>query len=422
MNTMPQPLCKTPASEPRGIEVPGENPLRKVPGRNYRTTETWAGCRLDVRATERESFTEYHLTGTLDGSGDPGVTADTLLAQVATKVAERGIQPIQEKLYGLPRIRADILKRREAQYRRQELDLSVPVTWIVGTPLREGDFVGLQAWGIVPRGAGTGVTTVENPVTGRGRLLAGRGFRMLHLPFIRGTNQAGALVGDAAAQADQMFTNVGLGLRAHGMEYRNVVRTWIYLSRLLEWYGEFNRVRTAHYKPAGLGVEGGVAFPASTGIQCHHDDEECLMDVLALVSDGPKNAAAIPINHSPRQDQSFKYGSAFSRGMTIEIEGTRTVHISGTASIDAAGASIHVGDAEMQSLETLMCIAAILEEQGGSLENITSSTLFCKDRAAWDAWNRVTRLLKVPAFPKVCVQADVCRADLLVEMEAVAVI
>jgi enamine deaminase RidA (YjgF/YER057c/UK114 family) len=266
------------------------------------------------------------------------------------------------------------------------------------------------------------VKTVENPVTGRGRLLAGRGFRMLHLPFIRGTNQAGALVGDAAAQADQMFTNVGLGLRAHGMEYRNVVRTWIYLSRLLEWYGEFNRVRTAHYKPAGLGVEGGVAFPASTGIQCHHDDEECLMDVLALVSDGPKNAAAIPINHSPRQDQSFKYGSAFSRGMAIEIEGTRTVHISGTASIDAAGASIHVGDAEMQSLETLMCIAAILEEQGGSLENITSSTLFCKDRAAWDAWNRVTRLLKVPAFPKVCVQADVCRADLLVEMEAVAVI
>jgi enamine deaminase RidA (YjgF/YER057c/UK114 family) len=245
---------------------------------------------------------------------------------------------------------------------------------------------------------------------------------MLHLPSIRGTTPAGTLAGDAVAQADQMFTNVGLGLKAHGFEYRQVARTWIYLARLLEWYGDFNRVRTAHYRPAGFGVEGGPAFPASTGIQGQSDGEECLLDVLALDSDSPKSAAALPIRRSPRQDQSFNYGSAFSRGMTIEIEGTRTVHISGTASINPAGASVHVGDAEMQSLETLMCIAAILEEQGGSLENITSSTLFCKDRGAWEAWNRVIRLLKVPAFPKVCVLADVCRDNLLVEMEVVAVI
>jgi len=38
------------------------------------------------------------------------------------------------------------------------------------------------------------------------------------------------------------------------------------------------------------------------------------------------------------------------------------------------------------------------------------------------AWTRVSRLLRIPAFPKVCVLADVCRHDLLVEMEAVATI
>jgi enamine deaminase RidA (YjgF/YER057c/UK114 family) len=69
-----------------------------------------------------------------------------------------------------------------------------------------------------------------------------------------------------------------------------------------------------------------------------------------------------------------------------------------------------------------MCIAAILEEQGGGLKNITSATLFCKNREAWEAWERVTRLLGIPALPKVCMIADVCRHDLLVEMEAVAVI
>jgi enamine deaminase RidA (YjgF/YER057c/UK114 family) len=108
--------------------------------------------------------------------------------------------------------------------------------------------------------------------------------------------------------------------------------------------------------------------------------------------------------------------------MTFKIERRKTVHVSGTASINTAGASTHSGDAECQSLETLMSIAAILEAQGGSLHSITSATLFCKDQAACEAWNRVTCLLQVPAFPKVCVQADVCRHDLLVEMEAVAVI
>jgi len=376
------------------------------------------GWTFEVRATERESFTEYHLTGTIDRAG----AADALLAQAAAAMAERRIQTIQEKFYGRRSARAGILKRREAAYRREELDLSVPVTWIEGAPLNGNDFGGFQIWGITPRDARMGVTTVANPVTGSGRLWTGRGFRMLHLASVRGVLPGGALAQGPAAQADQMFTNAGLALNAGGLEYRHVARTWIYVARLLEWYGDFNRVRTAHYGPAGFSAVGGLPFPASTGIQGKSGDEECMMDLLALQSDAPECAAARPIRRSPRQDASFNYGSAFSRGMALEIEGRRTVHVSGTASINSAGASVHVGDAEMQSLETLLCIAAILEEQGGGLENITSATLFCKTPAAREAWTRVTRLLRVPSFPKICVLADVCRDDLLVEMEAVATI
>lgn len=245
---------------------------------------------------------------------------------------------------------------------------------------------------------------------------------MLHLPAVRGTLPDGTLPVGHSAQAQQMFTNVATGLRAHGLAYTDVARTWIYVSRLLEWYGELNRVRNAIYAPAGLGVKGGPAFPASTGIQGRMGSEECVVDVLALKRSVNATVMAEPIRCSPRQDQSFNYGSAFSRGMIFNIEGKKTVHISGTASINPAGASTHLGDAESQSLETLMSIAAILEAQGGSLRNITSATLFCKDQAAWEAWQRVTRLLQVPDFPKVCVLADVCRDDLLVEMESVAVI
>jgi enamine deaminase RidA (YjgF/YER057c/UK114 family) len=384
--------------------------------------ETAGSCRIEVRASERKTFTDYHITASIEGPMPAGAAADELFAQVASTLVSKKIQTIQEKLYGFSRARANVLSRRDTIYRQRGLDRTVPFTWVEGTPLQGCDFAGLQIWGIAPGDEEPCVKTVDNPATGRGREWTGNGFRMLHLPSVRGTTESGDLAAGAEGQATQMFTNVGLGLSALGMKYTDVVRTWIYSARLLEWYKELNQIRTKLYRQAGLGVEGGPEFPASTGIMGHSEDEECLMDVLALSAGGPEFARALPIKRSPRQDSSFAYGSSFSRGMVIEIEGRKTVHISGTASINAAGASTYLGDAEHQSLDTLMSIAAILGEQGGGLEDITSATLFCKNREAWEAWKRATKLLGIPEIPKLCVVADVCRHDLLVEMEAVAVI
>ena len=401
---------------------PASGGISFVDERQPDDTSVAQGCRLEVRRTERASFTEYHITGIVDGPCDALLAARTLLQRVAETIAEHGVQPLQEKLYGLSSLRDAVLRCRTDVFRHHEIEVGMPATWIQGVPLRGCDFVGIQVWGIVAHGGWTSVSPVGDDQLGRGRLWTGRGFRMLHIPFVRGTRPDGTLLDGDSGQAEQMFLNANAVLKAHGFHYGQVKRTWIYVRRLLEWYDELNRVRTAFYRNEGLDMGGGLAFPASTGIQCSCDGEEIMMDVLAFDTEGPDCASATPITTSARQHQSFKYGSAFSRGMIFEIEGRKTVHISGTASINSAGASIHVGDAELQSLETLMCIAAILEEQGGSLESITSATLFCKDRAAYEAWERVSRLLRIPAIPKICVLADVCRHDLLVEMEAVATI
>jgi enamine deaminase RidA (YjgF/YER057c/UK114 family) len=384
--------------------------------------ETSGSCRIEVRASKRPSFTEYHITATIGGESASWASVEELFSRVYTILVDRGVQPIQEKLYGMVAARSRVLKARDGALRAHGLDRYLPMTWLQGGPLGPSEFAGLQIWGVASSDGEPCVRTVENPATGRGRLWEGRGFQMLYLPSVIGTLPSGRLPSGACDQAQQVFKNIGRGLDAHGFRYNQVVRTWIYVARLLDWYGDLNRVRTAHYKSVGLGVEGGPAYPASTGIQCFSDDEECLVDVLALETSGPEWASATPVRCSPRQDQSFNYGSAFSRGMVFDIEGKRTVHISGTASINTAGMSTHLGDAECQSLETMMSIAAILEQQGGSLRDITSATLFCKDRAAYDAWCRVSRLLQVPEIPKVCVIADVCRDNLLVEMESVAVI
>jgi enamine deaminase RidA (YjgF/YER057c/UK114 family) len=314
------------------------------------------------------------------------------------------------------------MQHRDSIYRLRGLDRTVPVTWIEGEPLLGCALGGVQIWGVVPKDGAPCVSTVENSVTGRGRLWTGAGFRMLHLPAVQGVRPGGKLAESRVAQAEQMFANAGAGLAAHGMKYPDVVRTWIYMAHLLEWYGDMNQVRTAHYRSQGLGVEGGPAFPASTGIMGRMDGEECLMDVLAVENLRPGRVVATPINRSVKQHSSFNYGSSFSRAMALEIEGRQTIHVSGTASINADGRSTHLGDAEHQCIDTLLSIAAILAEQGGGLKNITSATLFCKDRSAWEVWERTSRLLQLPEIPKVCILADVCRDDLLVEMEVVAVI
>jgi enamine deaminase RidA (YjgF/YER057c/UK114 family) len=237
-----------------------------------------------------------------------------------------------------------------------------------------------------------------------GRLWHGPSFKVLHLASVHGR------AGDSReAQARQMFATAARAAAASNLSYASTVRTWIYVRRLLEWYGVLNRVRTEIYRTYDF------TLPASTGIQGTGGPEECLMD--ALLADGVPTTT---IDRSSRQGPAFAYGSSFSRARALDYEGGRTVYVSGTASIDPGGKSIHQGDPAAQLLETLLDVGAVLAEAGMTLADIVQATLFCKDARTWAACRQVPALLGIPRLPTVCVIADVCREELLVEMEAVA--
>lgn len=379
---------------------------------------------LDIRTLERPWCTEYYVTAAVD---DPGVTLDVVherYFELAALVASKRIQPIQEKVYGRVDAKPDILAARANEFGRHGLDASLPVTFMQGMPVAGGLFGGVQLWGIVPRDpASTTVESLPTPGLASARLWTGPGFRMLYQPAVLGHHANGTMPDCPSGQARRMLTNASSALGTHGFRYPQVIRTWIYLARLLDWYGEFNRVRTAHHDNEGLrGDSDRAVFPASTGIQGTPGEAECCMDVLALDADATGRVRARPILGSQRQPPAFSYGSAFSRGMSLEMDGRQVVYVSGTASIDRDGRSIHVGDPEAQAFETLLNIGALLEEQGGSLEHICMATLFCKTPEAYEAYTGVTKLLHAPVFPTIPVQADVCRSDLLVEIEAVALI
>jgi enamine deaminase RidA (YjgF/YER057c/UK114 family) len=230
--------------------------------------------------------------------------------------------------------------------------------------------------------------------------------------------QAGGLCGagsDAYAQTHAMFAHAEQLLRQAGMEFSDVVRTWIHLRHMQRDYPALNRARREFFTSRSI-----QPFPASTGIygapvsQLH----DLCLGVLAVKAGRP---LVRTVMSSATLNEAADYGADFTRGLKV-VESNRTaLHVSGTASVDEWGRTAHVGDFYAQARRMLVNIAALLERQGANFRDVVSAITYLKDPA--DA-SRLRRMLDEEGFggfPHALVEAEVCRPDLLCETEALAV-
>ncbi len=125
-------------------------------------------------------------------------------------------------------------------------------------------------------------------------------------------------------------------------------------------------------------------------------------------------------------NEAYDYGSAFSRGMRIELGQFVLLLISGTASIDDQGRTLYAGDFRAQTRRTFENIRALLESEGATWKDIVRTTCYLRDiERDYQAFNeervnfyREQGLNPVPASTGI--QAILCRPDLLIEIEAIA--
>ena len=127
-------------------------------------------------------------------------------------------------------------------------------------------------------------------------------------------------------------------------------------------------------------------------------------------------------------NEAFAYArpSSFSRGMRIDLNGLVILLISGTASIDEQGNSIHTGDFRAQTRRTFQNITALLASEGATWKDIVRTTCYLRDierdYAAFNeertAFFATEGLDPLPASTGI--QAILCRPELLVEIEAIA--
>ncbi|MBA3972913.1 MAG: hypothetical protein C0504_01695 [Candidatus Solibacter sp.] len=135
-----------------------------------------------------------------------------------------------------------------------------------------------------------------------------------------------------------------------------------------------------------------------------------------------------PITNRRVLNEAYDYAkpSSFSRGLRLELGNFVILLISGTASIDEQGRTVHVGDFRGQCRRTFANITGLLESEGATWKDIVRTTCYLRDiDRDYEAFNEERTLFYGeqgldPLPASTGIQAVLCRPDLLVEIEAIA--
>ncbi len=149
-------------------------------------------------------------------------------------------------------------------------------------------------------------------------------------------------------------------------------------------------------------------------------------EILETIAHAPIQKRAMTNHGVLNEAYAYAKPSSFSRGMRIDLNGLTILLISGTASIDEYGKSVHIGDFRAQMRRTLDNITGLLESEGCSWHDIVRTSCYLRDiDRDYEAFNeertaffKEQRLDPLPASTGI--EAKLCRPELLVEIEAIA--
>ena len=119
--------------------------------------------------------------------------------------------------------------------------------------------------------------------------------------------------------------------------------------------------------------------------------------------------------------------SSFSRGMRVDIKGITFLFISGTASVNHQGKTVHKSDFKAQTKRTFENLTALLKSENADWKNVARTTCYLRDMKDYAEFNEIRTAFYAeigldPLPASTCVEARLCREDLLVEIESIAII
>ena len=355
---------------------------------------------LEVMTVRRPTYDKHFITAHPTNEDDPY----SMFEAVAAFTKSRHAHIVSQFIFG----GSDLIGTGVPEAERYNGYRDWPVTWIHGSGESGAKLSGTQALAI------TGpIDTIWMDGEALGSVIEDEHARYCLLGDVRPRNTEQS----RSEQTAETFRRMEEALQQAGMSFLNVVRTWIYLDRILDWYDDFNVVRNGFFEEHDVYRN---LVPASTGIGVANPQGAALVtDVMAIQpKDDKLRIQAVP---SPLQCPALDYKSSFSRAIEIEMPQYRKLCVSGTASIEPGGKTVHVGDVDKQVQLTMEVIGAILESRRMDWKDTTRAIAYFKDIKDAPVYHRYCSENGIPPLPVALAHADVCRDELLFELELDAV-
>jgi len=364
---------------------------------------------------------EFYLVATAQESST--LKTAEAYAAIAAELNRKKLAIVHERIFGSLAEEPAVRAARADALASAGITPETPLTCIEGSPEYSDGLDGIIIHAVACQNPDD-VWTLHD-----GHVACGRGWRrgdatFLILQNIHGKQNGPESVNTPPIQTLHMLERAEHILSQQGACFQDVIRTWFYLDDILGWYDEFNKVRSAQYRKFDImpGPDRELMLPASTGIRGSNlNGSSGVLDLFAVI--GPPAARPeIKKLSSSTQKDAFCYGSAFSRGALIQNGDVSTFQISGTAAIDKQGMSLYPDDIRSQISCTLDKTEELLDQVGGSLADICAATVFVKRLGFIPVFWEIAAARGLDNFPAVCIVADICREELLFEIDAEAAI
>jgi enamine deaminase RidA (YjgF/YER057c/UK114 family) len=217
-------------------------------------------------------------------------------------------------------------------------------------------------------------------------------------------------------QSDRAFRLVRDTLAEQGASFADVLRAWVCVPDIEADYAELNSSRNTFF--ADEKVE---RLPASTAIGglTHPATSRCALDVYALLN---PEIAEIEVMEAPTLNEASEYGSAFSRGIKLTLSESAYLFVSGTPGVDEKGKTVREDNARAQMERMLLNVEELLRAQGASWSDLTHAVTYLRSPEHLELFEELCEQRGIDEVPHSIVCADLCRPELVSEMEAVAVI
>lgn len=192
-------------------------------------------------------------------------------------------------------------------------------------------------------------------------------------------------------------------------------RVWNYLGAINTGAGDAERYRLfCSGRARGLAAQGIAHYPAATAIG--HQGPQGLLQVYALSAAEPGLAM-----ENPRQVSAWKYpreygptAPSFARAMRLP---NGALAISGTAAV-IGHASHHTGDVSAQADEAFANLGTLLGQAAMTgFDAASPLKIYVRHRQDADAVRAALARHLDPAVPRIVLHGDICRKELLVEID-----